>query len=658
MSQSPGLLIAHDGSPIVEHIHAAFAKHHRVQRLAAYQSPDAHSDQVLLVVASLRQHAWLTELQRLAKQRQQALLLVGLAPGEMWLGPYVANGGAGCINCMRRWAHNNHHQPYHWSRLAEPAPDQIRTQLPGALSPASLNIIEQLLHYHFARLEHDHLAAYARRVIRFDVLRNRTSEHRFISDPGCPICACLPDDSAAAAKLDLQPCLKDRASDTRVANSQLSLARLKRDFYDRHLGLIRHVYQSLTSNLMPMYSAELPIMHTREVESGYGRSETQQSAEMVAILEGLERYAGHAPRAHRTVVRSSYRQLQLPAIDPQQLLLHDQQQQHEAGYGLPAYSEDLEFSWVWAHSFAQDQALLVPEQSVYYYLLNTPSQPVNRFVYETSNGCALGGAKEEAIFCGLLELIERDAYMTTWYGRFTPPEIDLDSIDDERIQLLLARARGQGFRLHAFDIRVGIDVPVVWCMIVDDAEHAPVKSYCAAGAHLRPEQAIYSGLIEVTTSMGVYQQSMPPLKEKAQRLFADPSQVQDMHDHVLLYSLPETFSRLAFLFSEQPKQRLSDLYGDAYAQHSQRDMTVDLRQLIKQVMAYADDVLVVDLTFPELAAHQLHCVKVIAPGLLPVTFGHQYRRIALNRINRFARSVGVTEFNDVGDLNPYPHNFP
>ena len=38
-------------------------------------------------------------------------------------------------------------------------------------------------------------------------------------------------------------------------------------------------------------------------------------------------------------------------------------------------------------------------------------------VYETSNGCALGGCFEEATAHGLLEVAERDAFLITWYGR-------------------------------------------------------------------------------------------------------------------------------------------------------------------------------------------------------------------------------------------------
>jgi len=59
---------------------------------------------------------------------------------------------------------------------------------------------------------------------------------------------------------------------------------------------------------------------------------------------------------------------------------------------LVRYSPDLEMSWVWAFSFARGRPALVPEQIAYYGRITPPRE---RFVIETSNGCALGGTLEE-----------------------------------------------------------------------------------------------------------------------------------------------------------------------------------------------------------------------------------------------------------------------
>jgi ribosomal protein S12 methylthiotransferase accessory factor len=43
--------------------------------------------------------------------------------------------------------------------------------------------------------------------------------------------------------------------------------------------------------------------------------------------------------------------------------------------------------------------------------------------------------------------------------------------------------------------------------------------------------------------------------------------------------------------------------------------------------APANNVIVVDQTTPEHRAGGCSCVKVIVPGMLPVTFGHESRRL-------------------------------
>ena len=672
MSQTPpAIRLLHDGSSLASALARTLEGDYSVALTDKHHIPERAGDERWLVVASLRDHHWLEATFRQARELGVSLLLLGLEPGFIWFGPYLLPTESGCYRCLRLWAHSNNHEPTHWSRMAND-PQTRRDDLPGMIPPA----VEQMLTALLCHLLDDQLllaegslyqAEGSNPIIRLDTTNSRISRHHFLPIHDCDICGNLAENSPDSARITLKSRPKAVDSDSRVANPRLALDSLKQHFLDRHVGLVRHVFHSLSSNLMPMFSAEMPIMYTSEVESGYGRSETRHHAELVAILETLERYAGHSPKGQRTTVRASYRALLQDSdkhvIDPRRLILHGEQREQSPEFRMHPYSDDLEFNWVWCHALLADKPILIPEQSIFYYLLNQADAPLNRFIYETSNGYALGGALEEAIFYGLLELVERDAYLTTWYGRFTPREIDLHQIDDQRIQALIHRVEAQNLRLHAFDMRVGIDVPVVWCMIVDDADDAPVKSYCAAGAHLVPENAIYSGLIEVTTSMGVYQESMPPLKDKALEMLADDNKVTDMHDHVLLYSLSQSWDRLSFLFDDRPKASLQELYGNSHLDADgkpeiNRDVTEDLRQLMTKVSAYADDVIVADLTFDALKAHQLHCVKVIAPGLMPVTFGHQYRRVSLERINRYAESAGLATFASVDDLNPLPHNFP
>ena len=650
-------VLLHDNNGLFEDVHSALESSGQVKTLNGYQLPeDTEENSVWVVVSALREHKWLSVVQQEARRRKNDLLFIGLESDRVWLGPFVDMQEAGCIDCMQSLAQKNNKEPYHWSNLPC-SKEERRDTLPAALSFSQRAIFRHKLSNLCDVIAETNGIGLHKKSVTLDLLRMRSSEHSFISVPGCATCDNLHDTSKQQACFSLRPQMKVGNGQSRVGNPALTLKSLKKAFLDRHVGLIRHVSYSLSSNMMPMFSAEMPILKTNATEIGYGRSDTKNSSEMVAILEALERHAAHSPKNYKSAVRGNYHSLAENALNPEDLILHTPEQTKEAEFRLAPYSDSLEYNWTWCYSIADERPILVPEQSIYFYLLND-KENVNRFVYETSSGCALGGAKEEAIFYGLLESVERDAYMTTWYGRFTPKEIDLRSIKDKRIESLIHRVKASGLSIYAFDIRVGIDVPIVWCMIVDESDTAPVKSYCAAGAHLIPENAIYSAMVEVISAMGIYQKSLPEQVNKAKGMYSDHSKVTEMHDHVLLYSLPQTYEQLSFLFSSQPANTLEELYGENYQDNFSDNLTEDLEKLVSKVKVYAKDIIVADLTFKELQPHNLHCVKVLTPGLMPVTFGHQYRRVSLDRVNQFAVSEGKKAFSSVNELNQFPHNFP
>ena len=72
------------------------------------------------------------------------------------------------------------------------------------------------------------------------------------------------------------------------------------------------------------------------------------------------------------------------------------------------------------------------------------------------------------------------------------------------------------------------------------------------------------------------------------------------------------------------------------------------------------DVIVVDQTTPEMIRNGLYCVKVLIPGMLPMTFGHHLTRVTgLERVLRVPMELGYTKQPlTLEQLNPYPHPFP
>ncbi|MBF7073482.1 TOMM precursor leader peptide-binding protein [Glaciecola sp. MH2013] len=615
-----------------------------------------NTSSLVLVAADFRiDMPQVMQWQSKCRQTGTPMLLVSQSPGTINIGPFIRNQQKDCIGCWHKWVDNNHRLP----SIDQNASNKNALIAQSPWSPAMPSVFNALFAGTLERLVDLDIDTECH-YWRFKIKDFQFSEHVYNNLPQCLFCENENLDTAEGAYIHFSEQLRADPKDARVPNPKLKLAGIKKQFVDRHSGVIKHLYQSITSSLMPMYTAEMQLVGSDGFESGFGRAETSQKSEMIAILEGIERFAGYSPKRTKTNVRGSYESIleSYPnqCVNPEDFILHDDNLKGES-FALLNYEPTLEYNWCWGFSMKHRQPVLIPEQLVYYRLDQTPHQPVNRFIYDSSNGCAMGGCIEEAILCGLYEVLERDAYLTTWYSRAVPDRIDNATINDDKIKALIARAESEGFEIYLFNMVLDIQVPVVWAMIVDPTEDAQVKSYCASAASGKWHEAIFSALVEVVTSMGVYRHSMPDMREKALALLEKDELVVDMPDHVLLYSAPESYARLNFLHQgktvslEECEQSLPSLY--------EKDLNKELHAQIEKTLKVASDVIVVKQSFDKMEEHGLHSVKVMAPGLMPVTFGHQHRRVSFPRLDSATKAKGqwLKHFN-AENINPFPHNFP
>ncbi len=163
----------------------------------------------------------------------------------------------------------------------------------------------------------------------------------------------------------------------------------------------------------------------------------------------------------------------------------------------------------------------------------------------------------------------------------------------------------------------------------------------------------------------------PAEAERARRMAADPGLVRVMPDHALCAATPEAFGRFSFLLDGDRSIGWDRVGRGSGGEHLDGapgrgpwplhdDLRDDLAEAVERMLAGGMDVVVVDQTSPLHEAAGLHCVKVIAPGALPMTFGHRNRRITgLPRLREVPHRLGYAPrpLTDA-DLNPYPHPFP
>jgi ribosomal protein S12 methylthiotransferase accessory factor len=478
----------------------------------------------------------------------------------------------------------------------------------------------------------------------------RSSRHAFLPNPACLVCGQLPDDSPEGAAMALEPSPKVSRDSFRCRPLDHLKSVLERDYLYGEAGLLNGKIHDLGSPFA-VASVNLPLVQGDEPTAG--RTLSYEEAELTAILEALERYCGLTPRGKRTVVRDTYRKLAADALDPATVGLHAPDQYARPDFPFQAYHPDRELDWVWGYSFLRERPILVPELLAYYSLGSGDG-----FVYETSNGCALGGSLAEAIFHGILEVVERDAFLLTWYAQLRAPRLDPDSLEDAELRGMIHRFEElTGYELILHNITMENRIPSVW-VTAKNRRADGANLVCAAGSHLDPVRAVKSALHELTGTLQSLDERYEANRSECLEMYRDPFRVRHMEDHSLLYSLPQAGERLSFLLDGRGRWQS---FAEAFPRwETHADLVEDLKDVLAVFRRLQLDVIVVDQTAPELRRNGLHCAKVLIPGMLPMTFGYHLTRLeGLGRVLRVPCELGYAKKPlKRSQLNPHPHPFP
>ncbi|ALC80299.1 MULTISPECIES: TOMM precursor leader peptide-binding protein [Bacillus] len=570
--------------------------------------------------------------------------------GEGVVGPLVRQDKQGCSQCAdtrRLMAGRDRKEMWELQQRLEEQ-DRVERDVWG--SRLGLLQLAYLLESEADKVLQGISANLEEQVFLINMKTLKSSRHSFIPDPLCTVCGGLPDDSPDLARISLQPSLKISTDSYRCRSMDDLKEVLVKDYLDHRTGFLNDKMYDLIPPFADV-SVNLPLFNGDEGVAG--RTHTYAVSEVTAILEGLERSCGLAARGKRTVVHDSFSNLKDQALNPVKVGIHTKEQYAQHDFPFKPFTPNRPINWVWGYSLLQERPILVPELLAYYSL-----GCGHGFVYETSNGCALGGSLEEAIFHGVLEIVERDSFLLTWYAQLPLPRIDLYSANDEELHLMVDRVRAvAGYDLYLFNSTMENGIPSVWVMAKNRKEKG-LNIICAAGAHLDPVRAVKSAIHELAGMMLTLDEKLESNQEEYVSMLQDSSLVRKMDDHGMLYGLPQAEERLQFLLDDNRPVRTFEEEFNWKGKHT--DLTADLQDVFQKFRRLNLDVIVVNQTTSETIRNGLHCVKVLIPGMLPMTFGHHLTRVTgLERVLRVPWELGYAKQPlTIEELNPYPHPFP
>jgi ribosomal protein S12 methylthiotransferase accessory factor len=570
--------------------------------------------------------------------------------GEGIIGPLVHPDMPGCSRCAdirRMIAGPDRQEMWELQRRMASGEGVLRD---AWTSRTGLSQMATLICKEVQRVLEGELSNLEERVFITNLRTLTNSSHLFLPDPLCPMCSSLPDDTSELAQITLEASPKINGGGYRCRSMDELKTVLVKDYLDYRTGVMNGEIQDFTLPFadvlvnMPLFGAD---------EGVGGRSNSYEMSELTAILEGLERYCGIEPRGKRKIVRDSYHHLENQALNPTRVGLHEKDQYEKPDFPFKPFNPDDPMNWVWGYSFLQERPILVPELLAYYSLGCGEG-----FVYETSNGCALGGSLEEAIFHAIMEVVERDSFLLTWYARLPLPRLDLSSANDKELQLMVDRIREvAGYDLHFYNSTMEHEIPSVWA-VAKNRRPKGVNLICAAGANPDPIRAVKSAIYELAGMMFRHDEKLEENRQKYEGMLQDPFAVRTMEDHGMLYGLREAEERLNFLLDDhRPLRTFAEEFNQPPANTDLKD---DLQDILDRFRRLNLEVIVVDQTTPITKRNGLFCVKVLIPGMLPMTFGHHLTRVkGLERVLTVPMQLGFKKKSlSYGQLNPYPHPFP
>jgi ribosomal protein S12 methylthiotransferase accessory factor len=373
----------------------------------------------------------------------------------------------------------------------------------------------------------------------------------------------------------------------------------------------------------------------------------REAAEAAAIGEALERYAGSYVPTDRLVIASAA-ELGPRAVDPERFALFSAAQHKAPGFPFRPFGRDTVVSWVEGFAIPGGEPVYLPAQLVY-MPWRRQGLAETRIGHATSSGLACAATVEEAVLTGLLELVERDAFMLVWHNRLSLPLLDW-SDDADLLRLDERYFAPTGLSYSAVDLSAFLGLPTVLGVVHGKQGRLGALGVGAASA---PSVGV-AWRKALAEAFSVQRWVRDQAFEQPERLGGEPGAIRTFDDHTLYYAGEERARRAAFLDASSERRGTGEIAPLEGSNVLELIEGVVRRLAERGMAAYA-----VDVTSPDVRSGGLRVARVVVPELCPLDVVEGARFLGGRRMYETAFEAGLAPRPlEPADLNPDPHPFP
>lgn len=282
--------------------------------------------------------------------------------------------------------------------------------------------------------------------------------------------------------MKLRSCTKRYKKDThRAVSPEETLSRIESKMEIAGITRVADI-TNLDRVGIPVFSSIRPAAEKGAISVYNGKGATPAEAKVSAMMEGIERYSAEVQDQDLMISAYSKIKEDYNVLDPRDLI-------------LPSDSDpDAEIPWVEGWDLMNDEAIFVPASAVFHPL----PKEYHQLMRTNTNGLASGNELEEAVFHGLSEVVERDAWSLVEATRNTGPQVT--DVNTGLAAELLEKFASAEVEVRIKDITSDVGVPTIAAVSDDIKLKDPALLTIGMGTHTSAEVAVLRALTEVAQS--------------------------------------------------------------------------------------------------------------------------------------------------------------
>ncbi len=373
-----------------------------------------------------------------------------------------------------------------------------------------------------------------------------------------------------------------------------------------------------------VFHATVAIEGSNYKSAGGGVARTPEVARIAAVAEALERYVA----SHATLpIRRASELTDQDCVRLAGWSLHSERQRSQPTY--PYHSAFPEDEWLTeAFSLPDNTSVWVPAALV--------SLTEDYGVLATSSGLAADPDPQKALLRGIQEIVERDAFMTTWVHGLGGKLVDCRPAD-----------KRLGGELRVYDITPAFSphpvVAVLGTLGLNGEPRHSIGLACRATWSEAVERAELE-FLQGTLFVGHYLRLFPAMKG------LKPEAVTGFDEHAIYYGANPSQWELLPIHRFSTNSRVAKEF-----ERPSRSTATELEELVGALTKNGIRLMYRELTTVDMNQIGLHVVRALSPDLTPIHHNHNWPFLGGRASDVFFR---YPDADDRRGTDKYPSPFP